>query len=172
MQAQKRRVAAQIGGSGKLSADHSPDHNDIRLPAAISDLAERITPGQQRYATTCPLTADFFHVDCAVSLPRLYCFFVIEVGGRYVHTRRHHEPGRAVDQTADPQSPDGPRRPRRGLRPGYGARLAGLSSGRPPVLLPGRGSIQVVTGKTGPYRVALAGSVGVVSVQPSLTIAA
>ena len=31
------------------------------------------------------LAADFFHVDCAVTLQRLYCFFVIEVGFRYVH---------------------------------------------------------------------------------------
>jgi putative transposase len=31
------------------------------------------------------LAADFFQVDCAVTLKRLYCFFVIEVGSRYVH---------------------------------------------------------------------------------------
>jgi putative transposase len=31
------------------------------------------------------LAADFFHVDCAVTLQRLYCFFVIEVGSRHVH---------------------------------------------------------------------------------------
>ena len=31
------------------------------------------------------LAADFFHVDCAVTLQRLYCFFVIEVGSRYIH---------------------------------------------------------------------------------------
>ena len=31
------------------------------------------------------LAPDFFHVDCAVTLQRLYCFFVIEVGSRYVH---------------------------------------------------------------------------------------
>ena len=31
------------------------------------------------------LSVDFFHVDCAVTLQRLYCFFVMEVGSRYVH---------------------------------------------------------------------------------------
>ena len=31
------------------------------------------------------LVADFFHVDCALTLQRLYCLFVIEVGSRYVH---------------------------------------------------------------------------------------
>jgi hypothetical protein len=31
------------------------------------------------------LAVDFFHVDCAVTLQRLSCFFVIEVGSRCVH---------------------------------------------------------------------------------------
>jgi hypothetical protein len=31
------------------------------------------------------LAADFFHVDCAMTLQRLYCLFVIEVGSCYVH---------------------------------------------------------------------------------------
>jgi putative transposase len=31
------------------------------------------------------LAVDFFHVDCAVTLKRIYVFFALEVGRRYVH---------------------------------------------------------------------------------------
>jgi hypothetical protein len=31
------------------------------------------------------LAMDFFHVDCAVTLKRIYVFFALEVGSRYVH---------------------------------------------------------------------------------------
>ncbi|MFI9387513.1 integrase core domain-containing protein [Kutzneria sp. NPDC052558] len=31
------------------------------------------------------LACDFFHVDCALTLKRIYVFFVLEVGSRYIH---------------------------------------------------------------------------------------
>ena len=42
------------------------------------------------------LAADFFHVDRAVTLQRLNCFFVIEAGSRYV---------RILGVTANPDGP-------------------------------------------------------------------
>jgi putative transposase len=58
--------------------------------------ALKIPPAPQRHTDTTwrkflhaqaatMLAADFFHVDCAVTFQRLYCFFVIEIGSRSVH---------------------------------------------------------------------------------------
>jgi putative transposase len=38
-----------------------------------------------RTQATSMLAVDFFHVDCALSLRRLYVLFVLEVGDRYLH---------------------------------------------------------------------------------------
>ena len=53
----------------------------------------RIPPAPQRTAwrqflrtqATTMLACAFFHVDCAVTLRRVYVFFVVEVGTRHVH---------------------------------------------------------------------------------------
>ncbi len=57
----------------------------LRIPPAPSRHTDTTWRQFLHLQAATMLAADFFHVDCAVTLQRLYCLFVIEVGSRYVH---------------------------------------------------------------------------------------
>ena len=57
----------------------------LKIPPAPKRRTDTTWRNFLRAQAATMLAADFFHVDCAVTLQRLYCFFVIEVGSRYVH---------------------------------------------------------------------------------------
>jgi transposase InsO family protein len=57
----------------------------LRIPPAPSRHTDTTWRQFLHIQAATMLAADFFHVDCAVTLQRLYCLFVIEVGSRYVH---------------------------------------------------------------------------------------
>ena len=56
-----------------------------RIPPAPARSTDTTWRRFLRAQATTRLAVDFFHVDCAVSLKRIYVFFALEVDRRYVH---------------------------------------------------------------------------------------
>ena len=56
-----------------------------RMPPAPLRSADTSWRRVLRTQASTMLAVDFFHVDCAVTLKRIYVFFALEVRNRYVH---------------------------------------------------------------------------------------
>jgi putative transposase len=68
----------------------------LRIPPAPIRHTDTTWRQFLRTQASTTLACDFFQVDCAVTLKRIYAFFVLEVGSRYVHI---------LGTTANPDGP-------------------------------------------------------------------